>query len=181
MDLYLYFEAINCVQKLSIISVNTMFLRIALLFFVMALTQIESKAQFLIESMRAQTKLSVTLVPFPRLAHELRINSYEFIGKTERALQAIGVEITAPTESQAVVLIDLDMKSTSIGIAYVLRIRFIKKLSGIIKGKSNVSATSWERSYLNFSTKLNTKNSILNDYEILLKTFLADYSDANQK
>lgn len=156
-----------------------MFLRIALLIFVMAFFQIEAKAQFSMESMRGQTKLAVTLVPFPRLAHELRINSYEFIGKAERALQSKGAEITAPAQSNAVVLIDLDMKPTTMGIGYVLRIRFVKNLSGVIKGKSNVSATVWERSYLNFSTKLNTKSSIFTDYDILLKTFIDDFVEAN--
>ena len=154
--------------RISLIALFTIFISIP-----------QSSAQYIKDSMKEFTKIHVAVVPFPRIAIENAINSYEFIGNIERSLLGIGANVTDANKSSALALVDLEIKPVTSGYVYFVRIRFLRKVVKGPKTKDLIPATIWERKAIGFSRKINIKKELLESFHSILDDFISDYSEAH--
>lgn len=139
----------------------------------------EVYAQLSLSSMKDITHLYVSVVPFSRVNLENQINSYEFIGRTERSFQNVGALITSENKASGKIVTEVQIQAVGgVGFVYNLTIRFNRDLQDN-RTKKTIPVTVWQRTKLNFSNKMNLKKSILSDYDVVLEEFVADYSEAN--
>lgn len=142
---------------------------------------IQATAQHQKSSMRGFKSLHVGALPFPSLAVDAKINTYAYIGKIERELASIGARVTTEDKSNGSVILDLDLSPVSqAGYAYMIRLRFMKKIGlKVKKSKDMMWVTLWERKGIGYTSKINADKDIATHFEQILQDFLADYSEAN--
>jgi hypothetical protein len=134
-------------------------------------------------SMRGLNTLHVGALPFPTIAIDANINTYAYIGKIERELASIGALVTTEDKSNGSVILDLDLSPVSqAGYAYMIRIRFMKKIGLRVKNKEPKDlmwVTLWERKGIGYTSKIKADQEIMIHFGLILQEFLADYSEAN--
>ncbi len=143
----------------------------------------QAVAQHQKSSMRGLNSLHVGALPFPSLAVDAKINTYAYIGKIERELASIGAWVTTEDKSNGSVILDLDLSPVSkAGFAYMIRLRFMKKIGLRVKNKEPKDlmwVTLWERKGIGYTSKIKADSEIMIHFGQILQDFLADYSEAN--
>ncbi|TNE70266.1 hypothetical protein EP331_12740 [bacterium] len=156
-----------------------------LLFFISILICFHQQAysQYLKDSMRGLNNVHVGAIPFSRLAVDAGVNTHAFIGKIEREMASIGAYITSEQKSNGSVILDLDLSPVSnSGYAYMIRIRFMKKINLRVKNRPTEKmmwVTLWERKGIGYTSKMKANGDIMTHFEHVLNDFIADYSEGN--
>jgi len=140
------------------------------------------QAQYYKESMRGFKNLNVRMLPLNPDAIRNKVSSYMFTGKLERELASIGARLTEESKAEAYAVIDVELSdSQGIAYGYQIRIRFMRLLDADKKSKKSkkVPVTIWETSRLGYSPKIDLRNQLEDNFEIVLQQFIREYSEAN--
>ncbi|NCP83497.1 MAG: hypothetical protein GW809_07825 [Bacteroidetes bacterium] len=139
-------------------------------------------AQYYKDSMRGFKNLNVRMLPLSPDAIRNKVSSYMFTGKLERELASIGARLTVESKAEAYAVIDVELSdSQGIAYGYQIRIRFMRLLEPDKKSKKSkkIPITLWETSRLGYSPKIDLRNQLEDNFEIVLQQFIREYSEAN--